>query len=159
MSDRVGVMSQGRLQQVADPRDIYNNPVNGFVAGFVGENNIFAGTIGAAAAGFASFASPEGTFRARLGAGAVSGAAKLYVRPEHTVLSATAGAENSVAVTVGDVSFEGSFIAVSGQSESGAHLTAEIRNDGSATVPAPGTKLYMGFDPARAAILPDHDKA
>jgi spermidine/putrescine transport system ATP-binding protein len=30
MSDRVGVMSQGRLQQVANPRDIYNNPVNVF---------------------------------------------------------------------------------------------------------------------------------
>lgn len=45
MSDRVGVMSQGRLQQVANPRDIYNNPVNGFVASFVGENNILKGTV------------------------------------------------------------------------------------------------------------------
>ncbi|OYW60234.1 MAG: ABC transporter ATP-binding protein, partial [Rhodobacterales bacterium 12-65-15] len=159
MSDRVGVMSQGRLQQVADPRDIYNNPVNGFVAGFVGENNVFTGTIGAASDGFASFASPQGTFRARLGAGAVSGQAKLYVRPEHTVLSETAGAENSVAVTVGDVSFEGAFISISGRSDSGTHLTAEIRNDGSATVPAPGTRLYLSFEAARAAILPDHDTA
>jgi spermidine/putrescine transport system ATP-binding protein len=41
MSDRVGVMSHGKLQQVAGPRDIYNNPVNGFVASFVGENNNF----------------------------------------------------------------------------------------------------------------------
>lgn len=159
MSDRVGVMSQGRLQQVADPRDIYNNPVNGFVASFVGENNVFTGTIGAAADGFASFASPQGTFRARLGAGAKSGASKLYVRPEHTMLSATPGAENAVAVTVGDVSFEGAFIAVSGTSDQGARLTAEIRNDGSATVPAAGSRLYMTFDAARAAILPDHDRA
>jgi spermidine/putrescine transport system ATP-binding protein len=58
-------------------------------------------------------------------------------------------------VTVGDVSFEGAFIAVSGHQIPGARLTAEIRNDGSATVPAPGTKLYMSFDAARAAILPD----
>jgi len=159
MSDRVGVMSQGRLQQVADPRDIYNNPVNGFVASFVGENNVFTGKVGAAADGFASFASPQGTFRARLGAGATSGASKLYVRPEHTMLSATPAAENAVAVTVGDVSFEGAFIAVSGISEQGARLTAEIRNDGSATVPAAGSRLYMTFDAARAAILPDHDRA
>jgi spermidine/putrescine transport system ATP-binding protein len=157
MSDRVGVMSQGRLQQVADPRDIYNNPANGFVASFVGENNTFAGEIGAAADGFAAFATPHGTFRARLGAGAKTGASKLYVRPEHTTLSATPAPENSVPVTVGDVSFEGAFIAVSGLSDSGAQLTAEIRNDGSATVPAPGTKMHMTFDPARAAILPDHD--
>ncbi len=43
MSDRVGVMSQGKLQQVAMPQEIYNNPANGFVASFVGENNIFPG--------------------------------------------------------------------------------------------------------------------
>jgi spermidine/putrescine transport system ATP-binding protein len=159
MSDRVGVMSQGRLQQVADPRDIYNNPVNGFVAGFVGETNTFTGSIGAAADGYAAFATPQGTFRARLGAGATSGAAKLYVRPEHMLLSPAPVGENSIPVTVGDVSFEGAFIAVSGTTADGKHLTAEIRNDGSATVPAPGTRLYMSFEPARAAILPDHDKA
>ena len=45
MSDRVGVMSQGVLQQVAVPNEIYNNPVNGFVASFVGENNVFEGTV------------------------------------------------------------------------------------------------------------------
>ncbi len=107
----------------------------------------------------ASFASPHGTFRARLGADAVSGSSKLYVRPEHTRLTTAPAYENSVAVTVGDVSFEGAFIAVSGETDSGARLTAEIRNDGSATVPAQGTKLYMSFDAERAAILPDHDRA
>jgi spermidine/putrescine transport system ATP-binding protein len=157
MSDRVGVMSQGRLQQVADPRDIYNNPVNGFVASFVGENNTFTGDIGTATDGYAAFNTAQGTFRARLGAGAKSGLSKLYVRPEHTTLSATPAAENSVPVTVGDVSFEGAFIAVSGMTGDGVHLTAEIRNDGSATVPAPGSKMHMTFDAARAAILPDHD--
>src|SRR3982751_2554391 len=35
MSDRVGIMSQGVLQQVSAPVDIYNNPANGFVASFV----------------------------------------------------------------------------------------------------------------------------
>jgi spermidine/putrescine transport system ATP-binding protein len=159
MSDRVGVMSQGRLQQVADPREIYNNPVNGFVASFVGENNTFTGTIGAEADGFARFETAHGTFRARLGQGAKAGASKLYVRPEHTVLAPKPADENSIPVTVGDISFEGAFIAVSATSDHGAHLTAEIRNDGSATVPAPGSRLYLSFDAARAAILPDHDKA
>jgi spermidine/putrescine transport system ATP-binding protein len=154
MSDRVGVMSQGRIQQIADPREIYNNPVNGFVASFVGENNIFAGEVQQSADGMASFATPHGSFRARLGD--VSGkAGKLYVRPEHTLLSATAGAENAIPVTVGDVSFEGNFITVHATSDSGATLTSELRNDGSATVPALGEKMFMSFDAARAAILPD----
>jgi spermidine/putrescine transport system ATP-binding protein len=154
MSDRVGVMSQGRIQQIADPREIYNNPVNGFVASFVGENNIFTGEVEQAAAGMASFVTAHGSFRARLGdlGGKVG---KLYVRPEHTLLSASPTDENSIPVTVGDVSFEGNFIAVHAVSDTGAALTSEIRNDGSATVPEKGAKLFMTFDAARAAVLPD----
>jgi ABC-type sugar transport system ATPase subunit len=37
LSDRVAVFAQGRLQQVASPLEIYNNPVNTFVANFVGD--------------------------------------------------------------------------------------------------------------------------
>ena len=155
MSDRVGVMSHGRIQQIADPREIYNNPVNGFVASFVGENNIFSGEVQTSAAGMASFATPHGNFRARLGDIGGQKVAKLYVRPEHTVISATAGAENAIAVTVGDVSFEGNFITVHATSDSGAHLTSEIRNDGSATVPDKGARVFMSFDAARASILQD----
>jgi spermidine/putrescine transport system ATP-binding protein len=159
MSDRVGVMSQGRLQQVADPREIYNNPVNGFVASFVGENNIFTGDVGAASGGVAQFKTPHGTFRARLGTGAEGKAAKLYVRPEHTMLETTPGTENSIPVVVGDVAFEGNFISVHSTSDSGMTLVSEIRNDGSATVPAPGSKLFARFDADRAAILPDQKTA
>jgi spermidine/putrescine transport system ATP-binding protein len=155
MSDRVGVMSQGRIQQIADPRDIYNNPVNGFVASFVGENNVFEGEIQNPSAGMASFATPHGTFRARLGDIGADRKARLYVRPEHTVISATATTENAIPVTVGDISFEGNFIAVHATSDSGAHLTSELRNDGSATVPERGARLFMSFGAARAAILPD----
>ena len=43
MSDRVGIMSNGVLQQVGVPQEIYNNPANGFVASFVGENNVIPG--------------------------------------------------------------------------------------------------------------------
>ena len=53
------------------------------------------------------------------------------------------------------MSFEGNFIAVHAISDSGAHLTSEIRNDGSATVPEKGAKAFMSFDAARASILPD----
>src|SRR5947208_10948982 len=48
MSDRVGVMSNGVLQQVGTPQEIYNHPVNAFVASFVGENNVFPGRVIAA---------------------------------------------------------------------------------------------------------------
>ena len=151
MSDRVGVMSQGRLQQVANPRDIYNNPVNGFVASFVGENNILTGNVQNKAEGMASFATAIGTFTARM-PGATG---KLYVRPEHMVLQATPGAENSVPVTLTDVAFEGNFISVHAVTENGTDLVAELRNDGSGSVPAAGSQMHMAFDARNSSILPD----
>ncbi len=151
MSDRVGVMSQGRLQQVANPRDIYNNPVNGFVASFVGENNILKGDVQNVADGMASFATAIGTFRARL----PGAAGKLYVRPEHMVLQAMPGAENSVPVTLTEVAFEGNFISVHAVTENGTNLVAELRNDGSASIPAAGSQMHMAFDARNSSILPD----
>ena len=159
MSDRVGVMSQGKLQQVANPREIYNNPVNGFVASFVGENNILSGEVQNPANGMASYVTPIGTFRARYVPPTTSVPVKLYVRPEHMTLSTAPGAENSVQVTVADVAFEGSFIAVQAVTDNGTELVAELRNDGSATVPANGTRLHITFDAARCAILPDQTAA
>jgi spermidine/putrescine transport system ATP-binding protein len=155
MSDRVGVMSQGRLQQVADPREIYNTPVNGFVASFVGENNILKGAVQTGAGGMASFDTSIGTFRARLGQAEAGQAMQLYIRPEHMTLSGSKGAENAVEVTVGEVSFEGSFVSVQATAQDGTVLVAELRNDGSATVPDAGARMWMSFDAARSAILPD----
>ena len=43
MSDTVVVMSQGQIQQIGTPIDIYNEPVNAFVADFIGESNILDG--------------------------------------------------------------------------------------------------------------------
>ena len=43
MSDKIVVMSEGRIQQVGTPEDVYNEPVNAFVADFIGESNIFNG--------------------------------------------------------------------------------------------------------------------
>jgi len=41
MSDRIVVMNQGRAEQIGTPKEIYEDPVNLFVAGFVGEINMF----------------------------------------------------------------------------------------------------------------------
>jgi spermidine/putrescine transport system ATP-binding protein len=158
MSDRVGVMSQGKLQQVADPREIYNSPVNGFVASFVGENNILLGTVKSVSEGIASFDTELGSFRARLDPAAKGRPVKLYVRPEHMKLSEKAVKENSIPMTISDVSFEGSFIAVQGMTDSGFKLAAELRNDGTGAAPAPGKRLHVSFDPERAALLPDEDR-
>jgi len=45
MSDRIAVMDQGRVQQVADPATLYERPRNRFVAGFIGQTNVIGGRI------------------------------------------------------------------------------------------------------------------
>ena len=155
MSDRVGVMSQGRIQQIAAPRDIYDNPVNGFVASFVGENNIFEGEVGTVSQGMAALTGPHGSFRARVSPEGQGKALKLYVRPEHTVLSKTKAAENSVEMEVTEVAFEGAFISVHGHAAGGKRIQAEVKNDGVSQAPAVGEKVFASFDAARALLLPD----
>ncbi len=45
LSDTIVVMSEGKIQQIGSPTDIYNEPVNSFVADFIGESNILNGTM------------------------------------------------------------------------------------------------------------------
>ncbi len=45
MSDRVAVFDDGRIQQLAPPDQLYEEPVNSFVAQFIGENNTLEGTV------------------------------------------------------------------------------------------------------------------
>lgn len=45
LSDTIVVMSEGKIQQIGAPMDIYNEPVNSFVADFIGESNILNGTM------------------------------------------------------------------------------------------------------------------
>jgi putrescine transport system ATP-binding protein len=51
VADRIGVMDQGRLEQVARPRELYEAPNSRWIAEFVGDVNMFEGQIGAGEAG------------------------------------------------------------------------------------------------------------
>jgi spermidine/putrescine ABC transporter ATP-binding subunit len=45
MSDRIAVMNSGRIEQIGPPDVLYENPINAFVAGFIGESNVFEGIV------------------------------------------------------------------------------------------------------------------
>ncbi|MDQ0467836.1 ABC transporter ATP-binding protein [Labrys wisconsinensis] len=157
MSDRVGIMSQGVLQQVGTPQEIYNAPANGFVASFVGENNRFAGQVVSVAGEAARFDTTAGTFATRLGPGIGQGAsAKVYVRPEHSTLEAQpVEGMNSVPVTVQEVAFEGNFIHVHAHDTHGAVHMVQLPNDPSRPPPAVGARRHLTFAPEHAVVLAD----
>jgi len=82
MSDRIGVMSEGRLLQVGDSEDIYENPRSRFVADFIGDINLFEATI--TGKGVAKLA--NGTEISLGYAHEASGSVNLALRPERLVL-------------------------------------------------------------------------
>ena len=88
LSDRIAIMDHGVLQQIADPREIYNRPQNRFVASFMGTTNLFEGAKKAGAGGEALVLSDEG-IEIAVGAQEMSDEDKVYVsiRPEALELS------------------------------------------------------------------------
>jgi spermidine/putrescine transport system ATP-binding protein len=91
MSDRIAVMSKGKILQIGAPRDIYDRPADRFVANFIGETNLLTGKVLQKNARHASVkldaggeivASLPDEFRS-------SGKATVVVRPEHAQLVAT----------------------------------------------------------------------
>jgi spermidine/putrescine transport system ATP-binding protein len=88
MSDRIAVMSAGRILQIGTPWDIYDKPAERFVANFIGETNFLAATIDAIADGKAQVTLGSG---ARISATFAegfqpNGQATVVVRPEHAKL-------------------------------------------------------------------------
>ena len=84
LSDHVGVMNQGRFEQLGTPQDLYYRPPTPFVAGFVGANNRIVGRALRADGGVVESRPPDGwAIRARRhGAIAPGEAVEGFVRPE-----------------------------------------------------------------------------
>ncbi|MBG3875482.1 ABC transporter ATP-binding protein [Desulfovibrio oxamicus] len=88
MSDHVAVMNAGRFEQVDTPRNLYRRPASAFVAGFVGETNVWTGTLEEATDGAGLVRTDEGAvFRARVAAGLAKGArVDMFIRPEAVLI-------------------------------------------------------------------------
>jgi len=60
MSDRIAVINEGKVQQVADPPTLYERPNNRFVADFIGQTNVFSGTVEAVEGSRVTILTPSG---------------------------------------------------------------------------------------------------
>jgi spermidine/putrescine transport system ATP-binding protein len=95
LSDTIVVMDQGRIVQQGSAVEIYQNPATAYVADFIGEANLLAGTLRDGAGETAVAASALGPLRGRLPAAHRPGpgdAVLLSIRPEHVVIGAAAAA-------------------------------------------------------------------
>ncbi len=96
MSDTIGIMRDGRIEQLATPRELYDAPANRYVADFVGESNFFTGEIVEASAAGAAIRTAAGILlTAPLSACGASLAGRssgvIAVRPEAIALGPSEG--------------------------------------------------------------------
>lgn len=85
MSDRIAVMSKGKVLQIGSPWDIYDKPADRFVADFIGETNFLTAQVTSIEPGAARIRLASGAeIAATIAEGAQpNGAATIVVRPEH----------------------------------------------------------------------------
>jgi spermidine/putrescine transport system ATP-binding protein len=154
MSDRIAVMSQGRVEQVGSPEEIYEEPSTAYVADFLGVSNLME----ASAAGRA-----EGGCRVRLGefelvAGKgeedTVGEAKMTIRPERVVLEEHGSAgPNRVPGMVERVVYVGSIMQVFVTLAPGQHIQAWIQNRGEGSPYSSGTAVSVHLPSEALRVL------
>ncbi|MGS1094941.1 ABC transporter ATP-binding protein [Aquamicrobium terrae] len=155
LASRIVVLRAGRIEQVGAPLDLYENPDNSFVAGFIGSPrmNFIPATVEAVEGGKAVVSAPEaglsGLAVATRGELPKPGAkVSLGLRPEHFVPAEGAAAALTGLVTLmerlGGVSY------AHAQLGNGESLTVESRDARSF---AAGDEARFGIDPARAFLF------
>ena len=157
MSDRVGVMSAGVIEQVGTPSQIYGEPATAFVATFVGENNPFRGRVLRSDHRYAVLDTRFGELRARSGARLSSGdQALLFVRPERcALLQEGSDPDNVFESTVTRLDLEGAYFNLFVKNETARDTVVHLTNNQDVSALAPGTTVRIGFSADEAVALPE----
>ena len=157
MSDRIAVMSKGRVEQIGSGREIYLNPKTVFVAAFIGETNLIEGEV-RGLEGDVAVVSVDGqtTRAAHFGDLNVGQRASISVRPEalRLVRSTTASAEGTHGV-VSDVLFLGSQIRYVVNLSSGRQLKSDVASN--SELFAIGDAVTATWDAASVVALESAD--
>ena len=152
LSDRVVVMSEGRIEQIGPPADIYNFPATSFVASFVGTLNLIGGRVIEAGSGRLSVGGQEIRVAKPISDARDGATVTLAIRPESVELGENGGA-NRLRGTVEDVSFLGSIVRTRIGLDGGATLSLDTFNDPSVAPPAVGEVVTTSFPPEACLVI------
>ena len=144
MSDTIVVMQNGEIQQVGTPIDIYNEPVNAYVANFIGESNIYNATM-------------VGKLKVRflnhvfdcIDDFPLNEKVDVVVRPEDVIMTPAKGeaAKDRLVGTITTKIFKGihyEYVLVVGKSEVTAQSTKDYQD---------GSQVYIDVDPENIQIM------
>ena len=158
MSDRIAVMSEGKVEQIGTPTEIYDTPASVFVAGFIGQANLWPAKVVSR--------DGESAVVEALGAGKLRGTCHvpevapgdgvLMVRPERVSIAVdepTADLDK-VRATVTDLTFQGPVVRLVLTAPDGSPIIANLDHDADLPFLRPGSEVWASWVPTAGCILP-----
>jgi spermidine/putrescine transport system ATP-binding protein len=158
MSDRVAVMSHGLIEQIDEPRAIYDRPLTSFVADFIGDMNFLVGDVVEAADGGYAVDVGSGIVVRGRGSAVRGQRIRVGIRPERitATLGSAGGVTNSAAADVITKVYLGDQVQVVARLDNGASIVVrEQRSQAQQTLDTvnPGDSVVLGWDEAAPLIL------
>ncbi|NGM46002.1 ABC transporter ATP-binding protein [Rhodobacter sp. SGA-6-6] len=150
MSDRIAVMSAGRLQQVGTARDIYETPLNRFVADFIGETNLLPVDVEAISQDASRVRLPGGGALTVPGT-ATPGRHTLSIRPERLVPDPA----GPLKARLERVVYLGTDLHLMTRLQDGSGLVVRMQNSARSALPAAGEVLSIAIEEGAARLLAD----
>jgi iron(III) transport system ATP-binding protein/putative spermidine/putrescine transport system ATP-binding protein len=148
MSDRVGVMAKGVMQQFATPEDIYHRPATGFVASFIGKPNRLSGKVASRNGTGGSVRLGDSLILLAAHVDAPEGATVDVVIRQEAIGLRSGGAENgALAGTVALRSFSGARVQYVVRLTGGVELVAEAPSSGPYSALPVGSEVSLTVDP------------
>jgi spermidine/putrescine transport system ATP-binding protein len=152
MSDRIAVMSQGVVEQIGSPTEIYKRPASLFVAGFIGSANLLPAVV-AQADGSGAALDLWGGGRLTVDTGRVASDVALtpgeqvtvMLRPEHLHVSAEQPTGDSLEVSLTDIVFQGAAVRLVARTSNDTEVTAVVTGDVALPFLRPDTKVWLSW--------------
>jgi spermidine/putrescine ABC transporter ATP-binding subunit len=158
MSDRIAVMSDGVIEQLDTPEEIYDRPLTAFVADFIGEMNFLEGNVVAAADGEFDLDTGTGVVVHGKGDVARGQAARVGIRPARLriVSAAPDGTVNAARATVETKMYLGDEVQVVATLDGGTQMVIREQragSDASNDAIRPGDPITIQWDPNAPVLL------
>ena len=156
MADRLAVMSEGRIEQVGTPREVYEEPASAFVADFLGVSNLLdAEVVGRTTDGRCRIRVGDFEMLASGGHTAARGAVKVVVRPERVRVEAgRRTGENRLPGKVGRVVYAGAVSQIVVDLPRGVPIQCMLANDGADAAFDRGTPVSVHLPCEALRVLP-----
>ena len=162
MSDRIAVMNAGKVEQIGTPTEIYDRPASVFVAGFIGQANLWHGRqTGRTNRDYVEISVLGTTLRAKPGDSTIDagGRATLMVRPERVRVSVEQPSADVAAVgaKVVDLTFQGPVLRLSLAASDGSPIVAHVGAEQELPMLRPGDDVFVSWSPDASLVLPAGD--